>query len=73
MRIPTLLMSGTLPEFFIKIKVNKNFKGIFGRRGLLFEPFKLKPILKPILLHNKVNEKVVDEIIENYHSKLVSL
>lgn len=74
MRIPTLLMSGTLPEFFIKKvkEVNKEFQKVYSdEEGLLFEPFKLKPILKPILLHNKVNEKVVDEIIENYHSKLV--
>ncbi len=74
MQIPALLMSGTLPEFFIKKvkEVNNEFQTLYSdEEGLLFEPFKIIPTSKPILLHNDVNEKVIDEIIENYHKKLV--
>ncbi len=74
MQIPTLLMSGTLPEFFIqKVKeVNNEFQNLYSdEEGLLFEPFKIMPTSKPILLHNETNEKVIDEIIENYHNKMV--
>jgi len=76
MRLPALLMSGTLPEFFIeKVKeMNNEFQGLYtDDEGLLFEPFKMdfSSSSKPMVAHGQVNEEVMAEIAENFHEKLV--
>ena len=74
MRIPTLLMSGTLPEFFIKKvrDVNEEFQCLYSDdEGLLFEPFKIDiSCPKPLVHHDRVNEQVITEIAENYNNNL---
>lgn len=75
MRIPALLMSGTLPEFFIKKvkEINEEFQCLYSDdEGLLFEPFKIEmSCLKPLVQQGQVNEQVVKEIADNYHNGLV--
>ena len=70
MKIPHLLMSGTLPKFFIeKVKeLNSKYKGPFtDDEGLRFEPFKIKLLSKKKLVTKDwINEKVIAEIEENY-------
>ena len=75
MRIPALLMSGTLPEFFIeKVReINDEFQSLYiDDEGLSFEPFKveLQPSSK-LVTDGQVNKEVIAEIAENYHKGLV--
>jgi CRISPR-associated endonuclease/helicase Cas3 len=71
MRIPHLLMSGTLPEFFIeKVKeLNSEYQGPFtDDEGLRFEPFKIELLpIEKLVTKDWINEKVITEIEENYH------
>jgi len=75
MKIPHLLMSGTLPEFFIENakKVNAEYKGPFrDEDGLQFEPFKIETHFgEKMVTKDYVNEKVMEEIKENYHKGLI--
>jgi CRISPR-associated endonuclease/helicase Cas3 len=75
MRIPCLLMSGTLPAFFIeKVKeINSEFKDPYtDYEGLLFEPFKVNFYPKSrIVAEGEVNDEVIKEIVGNYRSGLV--
>jgi CRISPR-associated endonuclease/helicase Cas3 len=75
MRIPNLLMSGTLPEFFIqKVKeINSDYKGPFtDDEGLQFEPFKIERLLgEKIVTKDWINEEVITEIEKNYHKGLI--
>jgi len=69
MAIPNLLMSGTLPEFFVeRVKqVNPLYEGpIRDLEGLTFRPFKIRVYKEPLICKNKVNDKVVKEIAKNY-------
>jgi len=73
--IPHLLMSGTLPKFFIdKAKeINSGYVGPFtDKEGLNFTPFKIEFLRKEKLItKNWINEKIINEIIENYHKGLL--
>jgi len=75
MKIPHLLMSGTLPKFFIeKVKeINGEYHGPFtDDEGLNFEPFKVK--LQPhkkLVAKDWINEETITEIVENYHKDLI--
>lgn len=75
MKVPHLLMSGTLPEFFIDNakKVNKEYKGPFkDEEGLQFEPFKTEThFCEKLVAKDYINEKVMEEIKENYHKGLI--
>jgi len=74
MKIPHLLMSGTLPEFFIeKVKeINSEYQGPFtDDEGLHFEPFKIKFFNEKLVAKEWINEEVISEIVENYHKGLV--
>ena len=75
MRIPALLMSGTLPEFFIKKvkEINEEFQCLYSDdEGILFEPFKISiSCSRPLVQQGQVNGQVVNEIVENYRKGLV--
>jgi len=76
MNIPYLLMSGTLPKFLIeKIEeINGECKETFeDYEGLDFIPFKIQLYKNEyIICKNRINEKVIDEIIDNYKKKKVT-
>jgi CRISPR-associated endonuclease/helicase Cas3 len=72
MRIPHLLMSGTLPEFFIKrVKdVNDEYEGPFqDTDGLHFEPFKIELSDENLAANGRIKKEVIKEIIEGYRDK----
>jgi len=72
MRIPHLLMSGTLPEFFIKrVKdVNDEYEGPFqDTDGLRFKPFKIELSDENLVANDGIKKEVIKEIIENYRDK----
>jgi CRISPR-associated endonuclease/helicase Cas3 len=75
MTIPHLLMSGTLPKFFIeKVKeLNSEYQGPFtDDEGLRFEPFKIELLSKKKLVTKDwINEKVITEIEQNYHKGMI--
>ena len=75
MRIPNLLMSGTLPEFFIeKVKrINAEYQGPFtDDEGLQFEPFKIALYSnEKLITKDWINEEVIAEIEENYNKGLI--
>ncbi len=75
MKIPHLLMSGTLPKFFIeKVKeLNSEYQCPFtDDEGLRFEPFKIELLSKEKLVTKDwINEKVLTEIEENYHKSRI--
>jgi len=74
MDIPYLLMSGTLPEFFIRGAKESNpdcVGPILDVEGLKFEPFKIHIHNKALVQKAKVNKKIVDEIVNNYRKGLV--
>jgi CRISPR-associated endonuclease/helicase Cas3 len=74
LRIPALLMSGTLPEFFIKKvrEMNNEFQVLYSdAEGLLFEPFKIVSSSEPLVAQGQTNEQVIAEIAENYHKNLI--
>jgi len=68
MDIPHLLMSGTLPDFLIKRL--KDYELIIDDEGLKYKPFKLEYRDEMVIWKEdgewKVNERVINEIIENY-------
>jgi len=75
MQIPHVLMSGTLPEFFIQKvkKINSDYKGPFtDDEGLQFEPFKIDLRSKEKLVtKDYINEEVINEIEKNYKKGLI--
>jgi len=68
MDIPHLLMSGTLPDFLIKRL--RDYELIIDNEGLKSKPFKLGYYNEMLVWKEdmgwKVNEKIANEIIENY-------
>ncbi len=74
MKIPNLLMSGTLPDFFVKKvkEINSEYAGPFvDEEGLNFKPFRLNQFNDNIVTRGGVNYKIIDEIVENYGKGLV--
>lgn len=74
MTIPNLLMSGTLPDFFVKEvkQINSEYEGPYtDNEGLFFEPFKLGISKEKLVTKKAINKEILDEIIENYHKGLV--
>lgn len=74
MKIPNLLMSGTLPDFFVSDvkRINPAYEGPFiDNEGLSFEPFKLKIFKKSIVTKDGVNNELIREIAENYSKGLI--
>lgn len=74
MKIPNLLMSGTLPDFFVKkVKdVNGEYAGPFvDEEGINFKPFRLNQFNDNLVTRDGVNYKIIDEIVENYRKGLV--
>ncbi len=76
MKIPHLLMSGTLPDFLIE-RVNRdageeeiNYGLIEDKEGLNFTPFRVERYQEPLLSKEELNKKVVDEIIKNFENGL---
>ncbi len=72
MRVPHLLMSGTLPDFLIE-RINKDSKEenikyelIKDKIGLQYTPFKIEKYKEPLITKENVNEKVIEEIIKNF-------
>lgn len=74
-KIPHLLMSGTLPQFFIeKVKeINGEYQGPFtDAEGLHFVPFKVELLSdKKLIAKDWINEEAIAEIVENYHKGLI--
>ena len=73
-KIPNLLMSGTLPDFFVKKvkQINSEYEGPYtDNEGLFFEPFKLDISNETLVTKKAINNEIIDEIIENYHKGLV--
>ncbi|MGC9443493.1 MAG: CRISPR-associated helicase Cas3' [Candidatus Methanospirareceae archaeon] len=75
MQIPHLLMSGTLPEFFIQKvkKINAEYQGPFTDDvGLKFEPFKIAfQSNEKVITKDRINEEVIAEIGKNYNDGLI--
>lgn len=74
MKIPHLLMSGTLPEFFeMSAKhINSEYEGPFqDTEGLYFEPFKIDLITEKLITKKEINKKILSEIITNYKQGLI--
>lgn len=74
MKIPNLLMSGTLPDFFVKEvkQINSEYEGPYtDNEGLFFEPFKLDISKEKLVTKKAINKEILDEIIGNYHKGLV--
>lgn len=71
MKIPHLLMSGTLPEFFLK-KVNERneYDSIVDNEGLQYIPFRIKRRKGYLVSDSAANENVIKEISRNYNNKL---
>lgn len=71
MKIPNLLMSGTLPDFFVKEvkQINSEYEGPYtDNEGLNFEPFKLNISKEKIVTKEAINNEIIEEIVENYHN-----
>ncbi len=74
MKIPNLLMSGTLPDFFVKEvkQINSDYEGPYtDNEGLFFEPFKLDISKEKLVTKKAINKEIIDEISGNYHKGLV--
>ncbi len=74
MRIPHLLMSGTLPEFFIRTvkEINSEYSGPYkDNEGLSFEPFKIVLSEKRFVKKERINKKIIEEIVKNYNKGLI--
>ena len=75
LKIPNLLMSGTLPAFFVeKVKeINNDYQGPFmDNEGMHFEPFRVEVLSdKNLVAKDWINEDTITEIVENYHKGLV--
>jgi len=72
--IPHLLMSGTLPKFFIEKakEINDEYEGPFtDDEGLSFKPFKVVLSGEKLVAKAWINEEVIDEIVENYQKGLI--
>lgn len=74
-KIPHLLMSGTLPNFFIeKVKeINNEYIGPFtDEEGLFFQPFKVElKSSEKLVAKEWINKGTITEIVENYHKGLI--
>jgi len=74
MGVPHLLMSGTLPDFFIdKVReINMEYQGPYkDEEGLKFEPFKIALSNRKLVGKDWINEDVIGEILDNYGKGLV--
>jgi len=76
MEIPHLLMSGTLPDFIIH-RVNKDSKDenivyelIKDKEGLKYTPFRLERFEEFLITKEKLNEELIDEIVESFKKGL---
>lgn len=76
MKIPHLLMSGTLPDFLIE-RANRNGKEeeisyelIEDGEGLNYTPFRVERYPELLVSKDELNEKVIDEIIKNFEKGL---
>lgn len=68
MGIPHLLMSGTLPEFFVEKvkKINGKYADPYDDKdGLQFKPFNIEIHSEHLIEKDNVNENVINEIIDN--------
>jgi len=72
MKIPHLIMSGTLPSFFVdKVNEESSYQVFDDAEGSNFTPFVFKTRYDECLIDNDcINEKVLDEIEENYRNGL---
>lgn len=74
MKIPNLLMSGTLPDFFVNgaKQINSEYEGPYtDNEGLSFEPFKLSISKKNLVAKKTINNEIIKEIVGNYLKGLV--
>ncbi len=73
MDVPNLLMSGTLPDFFVKKarEINPEYFGpIEDKEGLNFKPFKVE-VMDGVLINKEgINESFLDEVVETYRRGL---
>lgn len=73
LKIPHILMTGTLPQFMeaeLREYVSSSYKKIKDSEGLYFKPFKIIKKEKPIIKDNKVNEDFVKKVREKYEKNL---
>jgi CRISPR-associated endonuclease/helicase Cas3 len=71
MKIPHLLMSGTLPEFFLtKVNERNEYDSIVDNEGLQYIPFRIKRRKGYLVSDSAANENVIKEISRNYNNNL---
>jgi len=73
MDIPNLLMSGTLPDFFVKKakEINPKYFGpIVDKEGLNFKPFRIEVRDSFLISKEEINGTFLDEVVENYKAGL---
>jgi len=72
MKIPHLVMSGTLPSFFVdKINEGKSYMILDDAEGLNLIPYAFRKRLdERLITETSANEKVLDEIVANYKEGL---
>ncbi len=71
MKIPHLLMSGTLPAFFLtKVNERNEYDSVVDDEGLQYIPFRIKMQKGYLVNDGTANEKVVKEISRNYDNNL---
>jgi CRISPR-associated endonuclease/helicase Cas3 len=69
MHIPHIIMSGTLPKFFIsRVNEGEEYNFIVDEEGMDFTPFVIRRRKREFLVgqNNLANESVIDEIKNNY-------
>lgn len=75
MGIPNLLMSATLPDFFVKKakEINPEYFGpIEDKEGLNFKPFRIEVRDSFLISKDKINGTFLDEVVENYKAGLLN-
>ena len=75
MDIPNLLMSGTLPDFFVKKakEINPEYFGpIEDKEGLNFKPFRIEVRDSFLISKEGINGTFLDEVVENYKAGLLN-
>jgi CRISPR-associated endonuclease/helicase Cas3 len=75
MRIPHLLMSGTLPDFIVKRLEKDSEEGttysfLRDGKGLSFTPFRIEIFDSPLIVNGKVDEEILQEIKTHYSEGL---
>lgn len=71
MRIPHLLMSGTLPDFIMDtinntLMENISYSLYIDKEGIHYTPFKIELFDFPLIEKNNVAENIIEELIENF-------